>query len=377
MHSTSKELSLALIKKIREKIAKHNAISFYDYMKMALYEPTLGYYSSGFKKIGKDGDFVTAPELGSLFAKTLAHQFMQITHKLNEPMIMEIGAGLGHFAKDVLEYLDDNKALPKRYHILEISADLKNRQKETLHQLPDHIKHRINWLDTPPEDSYDGIIFCNEVVDALPVEVFYYTENNFQRLMVEWDDNFKETWGQFPSSLLEHIHSLNLSPNTNYRSEFIPHLHEWVTSITSKLQSGYVIFIDYGYHRKEYYHPQRASGTLVCHQRHQSNFNPFHQPGMQDITAFVDFTALAEAGEKANLKLHGYTTQANYLIDLGINNLIEPLSEHNQINYHTQIVELKKLLMPNEMGDRFKVMAFSKNYQHPLLGFKNNHAHLL
>ncbi|WP_395374063.1 class I SAM-dependent methyltransferase [Marinicella sp. W31] len=375
MHSNPQQLSLALIEQIRDQIIAQGSISFHQYMHMALYQPGLGYYSGGLHKIGSEGDFITASTIGQLFAKTISQQFIEIMQNLSQPIILELGAGTGQFAYDVLQALNSAGQLPDNYYILEVSADFKQQQKTLLAQLPDNISERIIWLDKTPEFEFNGIVFANEVIDALPVEVFRCHDNSYQRLMIDWQDGFNEIWADFPQTLLQQLHDKQLQLPENYRSEFIPHLPEWLHSISHSLVSGCMLFIDYGFHRKGYYHPQRNSGTLVCHQRHRAHFNPLIDTGLQDITSFVDFTALAEAADTCGLEVVGYTTQSNFLMDLDIHLWLDNQLPYDQ--YYDLSNELKKLVMPNQMGEKFKVMALCRNYPNQLQGFKNNNLHLL
>jgi len=372
-----KKHSLTLKKIIQDKIKSEGPISFAEYMQMALYYPTMGYYSSGMHKFGKEGDFITSPELGSLFAQCLAKQFQQIVSKLDRASILEIGAGTGQFCFDCLLTLDSNKNLPEHYYILEVSADLQQRQQTTVAKLPKHIRQRVRWLKQPLDEPFNGVIFANEVLDALAVEVFKYDGNNFKRMMLKTLDDNQPCWQDFPEKLNQELKDKKLNLSENYISEFIPNLSNWLKAITGSLQQGAVIFVDYGYERASYYHPQRNQGTLVCHFQHQANYNYFNNIGIQDMTAFVDFTALAEAADSTALSVDGYTTQAHFLMSLGIHESLGD-SEENYKNYYKKTTEMKKLTLPNEMGEKFKVMALTKNLELELQGFSfSNQLHLL
>ncbi len=369
--------SLALQKIIKDKISKTGSISFAEFMHMSLYQPGFGYYSSGHHKFGKDGDFVTSPELGCLFAKSLALQFSQVIKSLDNPIILELGAGTGQFAFDCLLELEKLNSLPEKYYILEVSADLQQRQSELLQILPKHLSELVEWITQPLAKKFNGVVFANEVVDALPVEVFRYHDNEFQQKRVTWDEGFKKIWGEFPEKLLKQIEDKNLQLNEGYISEFIPHLNSWLNSITQNLNHGVVIFVDYGYERNAYYHPHRSDGTLICFYQHQANFDYFNNIGIQDMTAFVDFTALAEAGDSCGLGVDGFTTQAHFLMSLGIQNHLGD-SQNDYKSYYQNTTQMKKLTMPNEMGEKFKVIAFTKNYADELIGFTlSNQLHLL
>jgi SAM-dependent MidA family methyltransferase len=369
--------SLTLQGKIREQIAQNGSISFAQFMQMALYYPGLGYYSSGMKKFGKEGDFITSPELGSLFAQCMAKQFQQVLTTLDHSIILELGAGTGQFCFDCLIELDNQNCLPNKYYILEISADLKQRQKLKIAQLPTHLSQLVEWINQPLETSFSGVIFANEVLDALPVEVFEFNQNKFKQKRIEWEDGFKETWQDFSINLNQQLVDKELMLENGFQSEFIPNLTNWLASITENFEQGLVLFVDYGYERQAYYHSQRNQGTLVCHHQHQANFNYYTNLGLQDITAFVDFTAVAEAADQSDFKIDGFTTQAHLLLSLGVQDLLGD-TENEYSKYYEKANEMKKLVMPEEMGEKFKAIALTKNLDTELIGFKfNNQLHLL
>ncbi|MCF6299649.1 MAG: SAM-dependent methyltransferase [Proteobacteria bacterium] len=375
MQELAKQLSLSLIAKIKDEIKQKQQISFARYMEMVLYQPGLGYYSAGLHKIGKQGDFVTSPELGSLFAKCHASQFAQVLVHLTQAVILELGAGNGSFCCDVLLSLDDMEQLPESYQILEISADLKQQQQNKIQQLPKHLTRLVSWIDRPPTKEFEGIIYANEVLDALPVEVFRYQHGEYHRLMLQWQQGFVEKWDKFPPDLMQQIIARELKLEEGYRSEFIPHLNQWLELIVHGLKKGMLLFVDYGFGRKEFYHPQRNQGTLVCHQRHRANFEPYQDVGLQDITAFVDFTAVAEAAHKANMEVSGFTSQGDLLSYLDIEQWLDP--EQKYEDYYQLVSEMKKLMLPNEMGEKFKAFAATKSMDIELVGFKNNKLHHL
>ena len=329
MSETPIQINLALQHTITSKIKQNGAISFAQFMKMALYEPGLGYYSAGLNKIGVDGDFITASELGSLFARCHATVFADVLAVMNQPVIVELGAGTGQFCVDVLLAMDELNVLPDIYYIVEVSADFKQVQANKIKLLPSHLQSKVRWLNQPPTSPYEGIVFANEVLDALPVEVFKFENHKYHRLMLECNSANKElvwleSWQDFPQEMEQQLHKMDLSLSEGYRSEFLPHLSAWMASITQNLNKGLVLLVDYGYGRSTYYHPQRSTGTLVCQQRHQASFNPYQNIGLQDITAFVDFTAVAEALTECGFALAGYTTQGDFLLASGINQWIDP-----------------------------------------------------
>ncbi len=365
------EINRSLQHKITSQIKQKGSISFAEFMQMALYEPGLGYYSAGLTKLGSSGDFVTAPEMGQLFARCHANCFAEVLPHLSEPIIVELGAGTGQFCVDVLQALDELSSLPERYAIFEVSADLKKVQQEKVAQLPSELSERVVWLDSPPTEFFEGIVFANEVLDALSVEVFQFKEGQFFRLMlIDEKGCLTERWDAFEPLLLTQLQQLDLQLSSGYRSEFIPHLSVWMDSVVGKLNKGLVLMVDYGYGRPAYYHPQRSTGTLVCYQRHQANFNPYQDVGLQDITAFVDFTAVAEAMNDAGLEVVGFTTQAEFLMANKIEQWLDPSGDYQR--YFELVSEMKKLVMPDEMGDKFKAIAATKNLSIELTAFKNN-----
>ena len=376
-HTSSKQHSLTLQNLIRDRIEQEKSISFKDFMQMALYQPGFGYYSSGVHKFGAQGDFVTAPEIGPLFARTLAQQFKEIIATIPQAVIVELGAGTGRFCCDCLLELERQKALPEKYYILEVSADLQDRQKQKIAKLPEEIQKRVQWIQQPLQQAFEGIVFANEVLDAMPVEVFRKHDDAYQQMRVIWDEGFKQQWQSMPMELNQQLENKSLDLAESYVSEFVPNLSAWLKTITENLTQGVVLFVDYGYDRSAYYHPQRDEGTLICFHQHQANFNYFANIGLQDMTAFVDFTAIAEAADDCDLSVDGYTTQAHFLIALEIQNLLGE-SEKNYEQYYKRSTEVKKLTLPNEMGEKFKVMALSRNIDAELKGFElSNQLHLL
>lgn len=354
---------------LREEIAAHEGwIGFSRFMELALYAPGLGYYSGGATKFGADGDFVTAPEISPLFGRTLARQVAQIL-SVDGGEVLELGAGTGQLAVQLLTELARLDQLPERYLILEVSAHLRQVQQETLaNRLPAELLQRVDWLDTLP-DSIQGVMVANEVLDALPVHLVYWAGSGIQERGVVWqDDGF--AWLDRPlseSGLLARAKALACVPG--YLSELCPAATALVASLAERLEQGVMLWVDYGFPRREYYHPQRTTGTLMCHYRQQAHGDPFLYPGLQDITAHVDFTAIAEAGIAAGMTLAGYATQAQFLVNCGLTDLLAEVSPGDVAAYLPLASQAQKLISPAEMGELFKVMAFSKNLSQPLLGF--------
>lgn len=339
----------------------HGKISFAEYMQLVLYAPGLGYYSAGATKFGAAGDFVTAPELGTLFAQCVAQQCAQILALNPNSVILEIGAGSGQLACDLLTSLKKLNSLPKKYLILELSAELRQRQQQKIRDLCPEYMNIFTWLDLLPETAITGIILANEVLDAMPVTKFYATATQIQEYYVT-EINNKLSYQLEPASeiLQNAIIKLNL-PNLPYESEINLWLPGWIKSLSESLNAGAILLFDYGFSRAEYYHPERSTGTLMCHYQHHSNPDPLFNPGLQDITAHVDFTAVAEAAEDNNLEISGYTNLASFLINCGITNFIETSIKQAQ--------ELNTLTSPAEMGELFKAMILTRSIDIPLVGF--------
>ena len=350
--------------------AQGGRISFHDFMQAALYEPSLGYYVAGLRKIGKEGDFVTAPEISPLFAQCLANQCAQVLTEIPQASILELGAGSGLMATQILLRLEQLACLPEHYFILDLSPDLQLRQRETIERHAPHLLNRIQWLTHLPNQPFQGVILGNEVLDAMPVELFTVTEQGIESVQV-YLNNEELTFSSLTSEQAAYIQTLLPTELTlPYTSEFNPALAAWIHSLADCLAAGAILLIDYGYERADYYHPERTQGTLLCHYQHRVHDNPLIYPGLQDLTASVDFTAVAEAGVDAGLALAGYTTQAAFLASCGLEELfIEALNQNPQANYQLA-QQIRTLSLPSEMGERFKVIALTKRFTTPLLGFR-------
>ncbi|HEX7047891.1 MAG TPA: SAM-dependent methyltransferase [Gammaproteobacteria bacterium] len=364
--------SARLVEIIRQRIAAAGgSISFERYMDLALYAPGLGYYTAGARKFGEAGDFVTSPEVSPLFARCLARQCREVFAELGGGSILEVGAGSGAMAADLLIELDALGALPEKYFILEVSADLRARQRETLQAKAAHLLDTVEWLDAPPA-SLRGVILANEVLDALPVARFRVDATGFSEQTVIWNGaRFETAWRParkyFANELREALAEHPVSPP--YVSEFCRRLPAFIGTLSDALDAGLMLFIDYGYPRREYYLPERNTGTLMCHYRHRAHADPFVYPGLQDITAFVDFTAVAAAGIDCGLELHGYTTQAQFLLGSGLYEILPEIDPGDTVRSLRISQEVQKLTMPGEMGDRFKVMGLSRGLEGLVSGF--------
>lgn len=342
-------------------------IPFSRFMELALYAPGLGYYSAGARKLGAAGDFITAPEISPLFGRTLARQIAEIM-ALSTAHVIELGAGSGKLAVDILGELERQGNLPERYDILEISADLRQRQQTLLQQRLPHLMNRVHWLDTLP-DNISGVLIANEVLDALPVHLVRWTDARIvERGVTSEGNNFswQERLPQIPA-LHQLAQQINVPDDT--LSEISLAARGLVRSLSERLRQGVLLFMDYGFGTREYYHPQRVRGTLMCHYRHHAHDDPFFMPGLQDITSHVDFTAVAEAAIDTGLHLYGYTTQASFLINCGITDLLAATDPQSVLDYLPLSAQLQKLTSPAEMGDLFKVIALGKGVETTLCGF--------
>lgn len=349
-------------------------LPFDRYMELALYAPDLGYYVNGRRKFGEQGDFTTAPEISPLFARCLAAQIVECMENAGVDQVLELGAGSGRLAADLLADLAARDRLPDRYLILELSPSLQAEQAATLAARVPDLASRVHWLHALPDPGFRGVILANELLDAMPVHRFRCADDGWQEAMVVEDgDSLEDQWvGAFSPGLVTALDSLWLAgegPEPGYTSEINLRLGPWVNALSSCLESGYLVLIDYGYTRREYYHAERSEGTLINHFRHRVFSDPYLLPGLQDITANVDFTALAQAGVAAGLQLAGYTTQAHFLIDNGLQALLDG-SDADDVRNHLALMQgVKRLTLPSEMGERFKVMAFAQRAPARLAGF--------
>lgn len=368
--AASAELSRQLSESIAQEIREQGPIGFDRFMQRALYEPGLGYYSAGLAKFGEAGDFITAPELGPVFGRCLARQVADVLGNLKAAVILEIGAGSGALASVLLKALAETDSLPAQYHILETSADLRQRQQEKLAEAPCEVR----WLDYPPCAAFEGVVVANEVLDALPVRCFTIAGGAIRERRVGGSENqFIWVPAAADDSLEKHVEklsgSLGVALSDGYQSEYCPQASAFIRSVTQRLTRGLVLLIDYGYPRAEYYLPERDQGTLICHYRHRAHDNPFLHVGLTDISAFVDFTAIAEASDACELSLLGYVCQADFLVNTGLNEEIEKLMQQADDQRLSGMTEVKRLTLPSEMGEKFKVMALGRDIKDDLRGF--------
>jgi SAM-dependent MidA family methyltransferase len=379
---------------IRERIkAAGGWLPFDAFMDLALYAPGLGYYSAGSTKIGRGGDFTTAPEVSDLFSRCVGRQCSEVLEK-GGGSILELGAGTGRLAAAVLAELSAIGTVPKQYFILEVSADLRERQRERVSQLPAALRDRVVWLDALPSQPFRGVILANEVLDALPCERVVVRDGQVRALgvgvapasdatgvgagaaseFVECEGvasaEVAKTWADIAAALLQgggvRDGGLQSGLAEGYRTELCTRIGPWIAGLSECLASGLILLFDYGLPRVHYYHPQRTDGTLRCHFKQRAHDDPFINVGVQDITAWVDFTRVAEAADAAGLQVSGFATQAAFLLGLGI----EEMVNDPDIARHAKLAgEARKLLMPGEMGEAFKAMALTRDFDDALSGF--------
>ena len=365
---------------IREIAQAGGWISFARYMELALYAPGLGYYSAGSAKLGSAGDFVTAPEISSLFGATLATQLADCIGPAL-PDILELGAGTGKLAGDVLHELARLDKLPRRYLILELSGDLRERQRLALERCVPQLLDRVQWLDTLPQ-KFCGSVIGNELVDALPVHLVTWSDDGVSERGVALDANGGFVWAGRPATgvLLATANRIRpsigvLPSGIDYVSEINLAASALIATLAGTLEQGLILLIDYGFPRHEYYHTQRSAGTLMCHYRHRAHDDPFQFPGLQDITAHVDFTALRDAATVNGLECLGFVNQAQFLINCGITDVLARVPPDDVARYLPLAAGAQKLLSPSEMGELFKVIAFGKGIAPPLRGFATGDMH--
>jgi SAM-dependent MidA family methyltransferase len=368
-----KQLSDSLSSRIWEEIRPDGMIPFSRYMEMALYEPGLGYYSAGLHKLGESGDFITAPELGSLFAACLANQVTELADTLGSYDILEAGAGTGQLAADLLLELAPDR-LPNRYLVLERSADLRQVQRERIAAVAPGLVDRVEWLDQPPTTRWQGVLIANEVLDALAVERFRMGKESVEQLCVALQEGqFSWTSREAPTQLNLAVEQVLAGIETRfqpgYRSEVNLHTAPWLSAITSQMERGLALFIDYGYPRAEFYLPERSDGTIMCHYRHRAHDDVFFWPGLQDITAWVDFTALAEAADSCGLDVEGYTSQTMFLLGCGLDRILAGHSSNSADGGLALSAQARQLTLPGMMGEKFQVMGLGRGLDQPLRGF--------
>ena len=356
--------------------ANGGRINFARFMELALYAQGLGYYVAGARKFGEAGDFVTAPEISPLFSRALARQVKAVLESLGQADVLEAGAGLGTMARDILLELEAQDCLPGNYFIIELSPDLRQRQRQTIEAGAPHLLDRVMWLDALPQSGFRGVVLGNEVLDAMPVHVVEMTASGLaERYVVATDTGFAWQTGELSDpALAQRYQRLQQEVGEDifckgYTTEINLAADAWVTSLADMLEAGLILLIDYGFPQAEYYFEERTGGTIMCHYRHRSHPDPLILVGLQDITAHVDFTAVAHAGANAGLDVAGYTAQAPFLLGNGLTELAQ-LTPEGDVRQHLDVTQqIKKLTMPSEMGELFKVIALGRELDIPLMGF--------
>lgn len=354
-----------LLELIRSEITALGSISFARFMQLALYTPHLGYYMNPLPKFGHPGDFTTAPETSIFFAKCLAKQMSQVLPYLTQPHILEFGAGTGQLMVDILTELESHHILPAYYDIVEISPTLRRHQYQLAQTQIPHLFHHIRWLDELPT-AFEGVVVANEVLDAMPIHRFSWQHNGLKECHVSWEDGqLREILTSPCPELIKATEQLDIQFADGFVSEINLGLSPWLKSLSASLIRGLVFIIDYGFSQLEYYHPERHKGTLKCHYQHLAHSNPYWCPGLQDITSHVDFTAVQNLAHQTGFLTHLYTTQSHFLLDSGVLAMAEAEFAQGAVREQYAISQqLKKLLMPTEMGEAFKVMILAKQLNH-------------
>jgi len=366
------EHSRRLLDLIRDEATAHGGpLPFDRYMELALYAPGLGYYVTGTTKLGSQGDFTTAPELSPLFGACIATQCREVLEALGDGDILEFGAGSGALAAQILSSLADAAALPRNYLILELSPELRAGQRRLLAEQVPELLARVRWLDRLPT-QLRGCILANEVLDAMPVHRFRIgADGRPLELCVKPAPNgLKEVAEPVRLGLsmaLRTLQDQGLAIDPGYESELNLRLAPWIRALAEMLEQGLILLIDYGYLRAEYYRSDRRHGTLLCHYRHRAHPDPYLYPGLQDITAHVDFTAVAEAGTQARLRIAGFTTQAHFLIGCGLDRLLAQVAAGPDAM--DAMLGAKQLVLPSAMGEGFQVIGLDKGLARDWIGF--------
>jgi len=362
----------------QEIVAAGGWINFEQYMQLALYAPGLGYYSGGAQKFGEQGDFITSPEVSPLFAQTLARPLATLLEKISDAKIIEFGAGSGKLAADVLLALSSLKRLPDEYLIIELSAELQQRQRQTIKHKAPQLLERVQWLTHLPETPVNGIVIANEVLDAMPVQRFSFRDNKVKLLGVEISEQALQlSYKNADQKITLKVNALSDAFNNvfdnfghSYNSEINGHIHPWIKSVSQCIKKGAVYLIDYGYPRSEYYSEDRHMGTFLGYYKHRSMDAPLWYPGLQDLTAFVDFTEVAEAAIENDFDVDGFTSQGNFLINAGLAEIVDGMEITNEVQRLKLAQQMKTLSLPGEMGERFKVLGLSKGLDENVPGFE-------
>lgn len=358
----AREHSARVVAEVRDDIARNGGfIPASRYIALVLYAPALGYYVAGARRFGAAGDFVTGPELTPLYGAALARQIEPVIGVTGVRQIVELGAGSGALAASMLNALALRGASPARYRILEVSPALREQQRATIAAAAHDELARVEWLDRLPE-AIDGVVVMNEVLDAVPPEIVARRNGAWLLRGVTWNDG-AFAWSERPldDARLRALAEARYPAEGDYTSEVNPAAEALVMTTARRIESGALLIVDYGFPRHEYYHAQRSAGTLVGHYRHHVHADPFLWPGLSDLTAHVDFTAMAHAAERAAMHVAGFSTQASFLLGCGILDLLGTVGAPDTANYLRAAAAVQKLVSPAEMGELFKVLLLARS----------------
>ena len=366
----SKHLTQKIVNAARN--TNRQALTFGQFMDLALYDSEFGYYTAGTRTVGPGGDFITAPEMGNLFGRTLASKLAESLSGFDSPLkLYEFGAGSGKLAVQILHELDKLECRISEYAIIELSPVLRNAQQKTVCQIEKHLGEKVKWYDHLPPQGMKGIVIANEVLDAMPVELFCMEKNELlQGFVVESDTGFalefrNECEADFEASFA----ALDLPEVTQpYISELHCRAEAWLRTIANHLDCGSILITDYGFPAHEYYHTERSQGTLICHRRHHVLYDPLSYIGCQDITAHINFSNLARIAVESGMEVNGFTSFAAFLVDAGIE--CGELKNRSEMEKAQMLNEFIALVTPSEMGEIFKVIEFTKNFDSTITGFE-------
>ena len=354
---------------ISDRISKVGIMSFAEYMELVLFHDEYGYYNNR-EVFGRNGDFITSPITSNLYGASISNEFIKLRDSMTDPVILEVGAGDGSLVISILEHLSMKKALPETYYIIETSKKLIDLQSENINKKIPELKNIVRWESDDEVVKINGLIICNEFFDILPTERFKIDNGKIFQLFVDYQDKFKLHWKNQTDRFTDIFKNLNihniLLKYEKYESEVNLNYKLWADKINNILDKGVVFIVDYGYNAREYFLPDRDTGTLVCIHNHSANFNPLENIGMQDISTFVNFSHLASAFRDLKLDVSGYLEQSKFLLNLGILDVFEEKS----FNAEDKLIEMNKiknLILSNAMGDVFKALVITKNYANSLL----------
>ena len=352
--------------------SQNGAIPFVEYMDRVLYQPGLGYYAAAIGAFGAAADFVTAPEISPLFGRCVARQCAEVMADSDVNIVLEVGAGSGRMAAAILAELEALEVEFEQYQILEVSPNLRQQQQQMLASEVPHLVDIVRWLDALPQSGLNAVVIGNELLDAMPVHRIRRRDGAIFELFTGCEDGeFVDVERPIENATLRGLAEQRLPLSEFYESEINLRAEAWVKSMEAVLDKGLILLIDYGFSQREYYHPERKTGTLMCHYQHRAQPNPYLLPGLQDVTAHVDFTAMAQAALDCDLDVLGFQTQAHFLMDLGVLEMLAEVDPDDIEHYMPMATAVKKLVLPGEMGELFKVLALGKGVDEPLCGFRS------